>query len=387
MYFDVLVYGFGANVEALGGQTYIIVGASAMLAGYCRLTYSLAVIMLETTQSINNFIPTLLAIGVSIGVAKACNRSLYDYAIRSKQMPLLRNHVPAVNKDIRVKELLERSNQQVEVVESVCSVGRLSEVLQYDFNSIPVVNMAGRIIGMIPKNFVIVLIENHMWYESHSNKYQNHEVTSFYASAVKRADSRGGSLMGSPRNSQTKSPQKDKYDDYSEIQEEINRQGTGVVSPRGKTTTPKAGGIGIARLEHDKSEILEYSREEQSEAHQSIINERSNTIADFTGEKDYNLVPKSENILSWEHFNTDFYSSDRTYDEVREICERFAHKVIDLRPYFIEQPYVVLTTDKLPKCLDLFRHMHLRALPVVDPNTGISAGVITRQDLFAYMSL
>ena len=65
-----------------------------MLAGYCRLTYSLAVIMLETTQSINNFIPTLLAVGVSLCVAKAINRSLYDYAIRAKQMPLLRNHLP-----------------------------------------------------------------------------------------------------------------------------------------------------------------------------------------------------------------------------------------------------------------------------------------------------
>ena len=49
-----------------------------------RLTYSLAVIMLETTQSINNFLPTLLAIGVSMGVAKCINRSLYEYAIRMK---------------------------------------------------------------------------------------------------------------------------------------------------------------------------------------------------------------------------------------------------------------------------------------------------------------
>lgn len=84
IYMDVLVYGFDAKMDEIGGQSYIIIGATAMLAGYCRLTYSLAVIMLETTQSINNFLPTLLSIGVSLGVAKACNRSLYDYAIRSK---------------------------------------------------------------------------------------------------------------------------------------------------------------------------------------------------------------------------------------------------------------------------------------------------------------
>ena len=53
----------------------------------------------------------------------------------------------------------------------------------------------------------------------------------------------------------------------------------------------------------------------------------------------------------------------------------------------IENPYMVLTTDKLPKCLDLFRHMHLRALPVNDPNTGMPVCILTRQNIFAYMSL
>ena len=125
LYLDLLVFGFDFSIDRLGGQAYIIVGASAMLAGYCRLTYSLAVIMLETTQSINNFIPTLLAVGVSLCVAKAINRSLYDYAIRAKQMPLLRNHLPKQNERIIVKEVLEEMGQEVEVLESVCTVERL----------------------------------------------------------------------------------------------------------------------------------------------------------------------------------------------------------------------------------------------------------------------
>ena len=40
---------FGLSVWVIGGQSYVIMGASAMLASYCRMTYSLAVIMLETT--------------------------------------------------------------------------------------------------------------------------------------------------------------------------------------------------------------------------------------------------------------------------------------------------------------------------------------------------
>ena len=43
LYMDVLVYGFGMNIDRIGGQSYIIIGATAMLASYTRLTYSLAV--------------------------------------------------------------------------------------------------------------------------------------------------------------------------------------------------------------------------------------------------------------------------------------------------------------------------------------------------------
>ena len=106
LYMQMMLQGFDLSIYRIGGQSYIIIGAASMLAGYCRLTYSLAVIMLETTQSINLFLPMLFGIMVSLACARAFNRSLYDYAIRAKQMPLLRNHVPKKNKDLRVKEIL-----------------------------------------------------------------------------------------------------------------------------------------------------------------------------------------------------------------------------------------------------------------------------------------
>lgn len=53
----------------------------------------------------------------------------------------------------------------------------------------------------------------------------------------------------------------------------------------------------------------------------------------------------------------------------------------------VEEPYVVFTTDKLTKCLELFRHFHLRALPVLDPVTYNLVAVLTRADIFAYMAL
>jgi len=64
--------------------TPVIVGAGAMLAGYTRLTYSLIIIMLETTTSINLFIPMMIGIMVSRGVSGLFTRSLYERALRTK---------------------------------------------------------------------------------------------------------------------------------------------------------------------------------------------------------------------------------------------------------------------------------------------------------------
>jgi len=84
IYIEILIDWFHMDIRGIGGQSYIICGASAMLAGYTRMTYSIAVIMLETTQSINNFLPIMFTIMTSVSTARLFNRSLYDYAIRGK---------------------------------------------------------------------------------------------------------------------------------------------------------------------------------------------------------------------------------------------------------------------------------------------------------------
>jgi hypothetical protein len=128
--------------------------------------------MMETTQAINLFLPILVGIIVSNAVARAFNRSIYEYGIRAKQMPVLRNHVPNENKNIRVRDLIESlfdGDQHLEVVESVTTVEKLTEVLNSHYSTIAVVNLFGSLIGLIPKNFVIVLLENHWWYEEEIN--------------------------------------------------------------------------------------------------------------------------------------------------------------------------------------------------------------------------
>lgn len=55
----------------------VLLAVGAMLSAYCRMTYALAVIMMETTASINIFFPMFLAIMVARVVSGFFCPSLY----------------------------------------------------------------------------------------------------------------------------------------------------------------------------------------------------------------------------------------------------------------------------------------------------------------------
>ena len=53
----------------------------------------------------------------------------------------------------------------------------------------------------------------------------------------------------------------------------------------------------------------------------------------------------------------------------------------------IINPFVAAPHDDLERVNELFRHHHLRHLPVVNPGNGALVGIVTRKDIFKYMSL
>ena len=63
---------------------YIILGMGGMLAGYTRMKYSLAIIVMETSQNIDVFIPIVLVVAIANLVGDQFTRGLYDRAVRGK---------------------------------------------------------------------------------------------------------------------------------------------------------------------------------------------------------------------------------------------------------------------------------------------------------------
>jgi chloride channel 7 len=81
-------------IEEIKPSTYAIIGSASILAGYTRLSFSLAVIMLETTENVGLFLPIIFALFVSFGIGRIFNRSLYVGSVRFKNIPFLIEDVP-----------------------------------------------------------------------------------------------------------------------------------------------------------------------------------------------------------------------------------------------------------------------------------------------------
>jgi hypothetical protein len=60
--------------------------------------------MMETTQSINMFLPILITIAVSHASGVLFTMGLYDYQYRAKQMPILGERMPMQVERIRVRD-------------------------------------------------------------------------------------------------------------------------------------------------------------------------------------------------------------------------------------------------------------------------------------------
>lgn len=111
-----------------------------MLSGYCRLTFSLAVVMMETSQAINMYVPMLITLMFSYGTALIFNQSLYNRALRNKQVPYIKSASPDINSNLMAKIIMAPNPTALVVVPSVYQV---YEALKTGHNSFPIVNRSG----------------------------------------------------------------------------------------------------------------------------------------------------------------------------------------------------------------------------------------------------
>jgi chloride channel 7 len=153
---------YNDSVERNSMETHFMIIASAsLMAGYTRMTYSLGIILMETAQAIEVFVPMIITIGIANQVGSLFTRSLYERSARGKQMPILKDRVPKQCEHVTAQQIMSRD---LNTLLNVDTVSNVLEAINSGHHGFPVLNHLGNVVGLIPRNFVITLLENRGFY-------------------------------------------------------------------------------------------------------------------------------------------------------------------------------------------------------------------------------
>lgn len=127
------------------------------------MTFALAVIMLETTASVDLFLPIIFTLFISYGTGTILiNKSVYLSAIRAKNIPLLGKSVPSMNKSLNAFNIMHSPAITFPFIVKVEQA--YQELEKNNYNGFPVVNSQGRPVGIIERDVLITMIEHKAWY-------------------------------------------------------------------------------------------------------------------------------------------------------------------------------------------------------------------------------
>jgi len=90
-----------------------------MLSGYTRLSFCIAVLMMETAEDVNLFIPMLVGVMVSRGLGGLINGSLYEYAIRMKHIPLISRRIDDKARQWCVRDVMHTPVRTLHEIETM----------------------------------------------------------------------------------------------------------------------------------------------------------------------------------------------------------------------------------------------------------------------------
>jgi len=138
--------------------TYAFIGATCMLGGMTRMTVSLCVILMETTNNIQYLLPIMLTLSLSKWVGDIFNISLYDMHVEIKCIPFLEFKPPVGMEQLHAQDLMSSPVVTVQEVESAENIVRMLE--DNDHNGFPVLRRGTRkFVGMVLRSQLVVLLK------------------------------------------------------------------------------------------------------------------------------------------------------------------------------------------------------------------------------------
>lgn len=109
------------------------------------------------------FVPLILTIIIANQTGYLFTRSLYQRATRGKQMPIITDKIPAPCSNLKAGDIMASPAVCLQVVDSVENIR--DALTSNNHHAFPLLNKNGKLVGIIPRNFIIVLIRQQAWYD------------------------------------------------------------------------------------------------------------------------------------------------------------------------------------------------------------------------------
>ncbi|XP_043281524.1 H(+)/Cl(-) exchange transporter 7 [Venturia canescens] len=166
---------------------YALLGAAAQLGGVVRMTISLTVILIETTQGISFGLPLIIVLIMAKWVGDFFNEGIYEIHTQMAGVPLLPWEAPPLSNNIYASEIM---SHPVVTLKTTENVGHILELLRcVTFNGFPVVDPPsadgdeiksyGRLRGLILRSQLIVLIKNKIFNENDDARQASFDIETF----------------------------------------------------------------------------------------------------------------------------------------------------------------------------------------------------------------
>ncbi|KAL5491512.1 hypothetical protein EMCRGX_G016811 [Ephydatia muelleri] len=351
--------------------TFALIGSAAFLGGVMRMTISLTVILIETTQQISYGLPIMITLMVAKWVGDLFNSGIYHATIHYKNIPFLDEKAPDQLNSLLAEDVM---SENISFLYPITRVESLCQLLHTTTHSaFPVVTP----------------------FTSHGRPLQN--VTSKHVPALYGDDftlSLKKAMLScdetAPISSSLRAQKKLKFARRKRSTFKKSKY-THAIKHNPKWTAEDAPAQ-LYKTDRSDNEILlskslsvedlKVRREDEQGPlilHGMIL--RSQLVQLLTKQTFFNTKEQPNNQRELNHKDMmEGYPRFKTNIDHLDINEDNRDMLMDVTLYMNPCPFTISNQAPLPQVFTLFRTMGLRHLPVVKAS-GVLVGIITRHDL------
>eukprot|EP00731_Ephydatia_muelleri_P014815 Em0008g535a len=346
--------------------TYALIGSAAFLGGVMRMTISLTVILIETTQQISYGLPIMITLVVAKWVGDLFNDGIYHIGIHLKKIPFLDERSPEELDGLLAEDIM---GEHINFLYPITRVGSVFQLLKNTHHSAyPVVTPLDDFVR--PTSNVS---DKHTPALYGAGKPAP-EPTSLDASSTQlpkryqRRTIKVASAQAQPLSKRTTfKPRNAKGGENQPLSAELNDEsGLNYAYP-----IPSSGKeLQTSKVEVEKPLIL----------HGFILRSQLLTLLKYKAYFSDEDQPEGQLELTHKQMTGDYPRYAKMSDLSSDLTNEEKNMLMDMTLYMNPCPYTISNQAPLPQVFTLFRTMGLRHLPVVKAS-GVLVGIITRHDL------